>query len=261
MPPFQPTTATLPPFVDTAPGPLLATPVDPMDLSDRSADRGMALDRYLRDAGNIAEDIDDARTLFRMANIILEIGCGDGEVARRIALKNPHMAVIATDAYPLDGQPQQGSHYRHVALAWQQRQLAAQQSRPGNLALLKAEVGILRHLPAGCLDALLLVNAEPKIGKAVLERLADDDLYQALKPGARQLVVLPYCREMGVWACGGYEFEHDTDWSRGLGYFLSSRFAFRRGDRVQWGIDLPRASRYTGNSTQTDVYVSGGLKK
>ena len=261
MPPLQPTVATLPAFVDIAPGPLLVATVDEMNGPAASADRWMALDRYLRDAGNIPEDIDNARTLFRMANIILEIGGGDGEVARRIALKNPHMAVIATDAYHLDAQPQLGSHYRQVALAWQRRQLAAQQNPPGNLALLKAEVEILRHLPARCLDALLLINAEPKIGKAILERLADCDLYQALRPGPRQLVILPYCREMGVCACGGYEFEHDADWSRGLGYFLASRFAFRRADRVQWGIDLPRASRYTGNSTQTDVYVAGGLKK
>jgi hypothetical protein len=38
---------------------------------------------------------------------------------------------------------------------------------------------------------------------------------------------------------------------------MESRFAFQKGQRVQWGIDLPRVSRYTSNSTQTDVYVAG----
>lgn len=57
--------------------------------------------------------------------------------------------------------------------------------------------------------------------------------------------------------CGGFSFEHDSDWSRGLGYILGSGLSFRRGLPVQWGLDLLRVSAYTGNSTQRDIFIYG----
>ncbi len=219
-----------------------------------------ALNGYLRAAENAAEDCGRLARLLSMPRILLEIGCGDGRVARQIALKNPDLAVIATDAYEWDGPADGGSQYRRVALAWCGRQLAVQQEMPANLVLLRAQVEILPYLPAACLDHLLLIHPEPQTARSILDRLAQENFYRALKAGARQIVVVPFCREMGVFACGGFEFEHDADWSRGLGVLTASRFVFTRAERVQWGVDLPRTSLYTGGSTQTDVFVAGTLR-
>ena len=37
-------------------------------------------------------------------------------------------------------------------------------------------------------------------------------------------MILPHCREIGIYACGGYEFDHSEDWSLGLGYLMDSAF-------------------------------------
>jgi hypothetical protein len=118
-------------------------------------------------------------------------------------------------------------------------------------------VALLRHFPRQSVDTVLMIHPEPRVGKEVLERLAEPAFCRRLKPGPRRIVALPYSRELGCWVCGGHEFDHGPDWSRGLGFLMESRFAFSKGRRVQWGIDLPRASRYTSNSTQTEVYVAG----
>ncbi|MEE4607501.1 MAG: hypothetical protein V2L15_01320 [Desulfobacteraceae bacterium] len=225
--------------------------------ADSSAQRWSLLDAYLNDEGNTAEDVQKLHFLLGMRVVLLEIGCGDGGVAWQIASKNPDMAVVATDVYLWDVPLPTGSHYRQVALCWKQRQLAAQQAPLENLVLLRAQVEMLRHFPLQSVDTVLLIHPEPSVGKEVLHRLAEPASQRALKAGKRRIVALPYSRELGCWACGGHEFDHGPDWSRGLGFLKESRFAFSKGQRVQWGIDLPRASRYTSNSTQTDVYVAG----
>ena len=245
------------------PQPPVVTKVPPQIAAsmeaDSSAQPWTTLDAYLNGEGNPAEDIQKLHSLLGMSTVLLEIGCGDGGVARQIALKNPGMAVVATDVYLWEVPLPAGSHYRQVALAWKQRQLAAQQAPLENLVLLRAQVALLRHFPRQSVDTVLMIHPEPRVGKEVLERLAEPAFCRSLKPGPRRIVALPYSRELGCWVCGGHEFDHGPDWSRGLGFLMESRFAFSKGRRVQWGIDLPRASRYTSNSTQTEVYVAGEL--
>lgn len=256
MPPYKPTVPiypdalqrTLEPIVDVLRGGTVAT--------DGAELRPTPLERRLIDAGNPVPDVLRLRRMLGMAEVVLEIGCGDADLARRIAEGNPRTGVIATDAYPWETGSVCGSRYREVALAWKEGRLAAQRTPPTNLATLRADIGILEDLPARSVDALLLIHPEPLVGQAVLGRLAAEGLRRALKPGPRAIVVLPYSREMGVYACGGCEFDHAPDWSRGLGFLMSSPFRFARGDRVQWGVDLPLTSRYTRNSTQSDVYVA-----
>ncbi|MEE4112914.1 MAG: hypothetical protein V2I40_08885, partial [Desulfobacteraceae bacterium] len=55
--------------------------------------------RYLLCRENSTPDIRKLNSLLRMPQVLLEIGCGDGEAARQIALKNPGIGVIATDLY------------------------------------------------------------------------------------------------------------------------------------------------------------------
>jgi hypothetical protein len=102
-----------------------------------------------------------------------------------------------------------------------------------------------------------LVNPEPLVGRALLDLLADPAVYAKIKPGHSQIVIVPFSREMGVVACGGYEFDHVEDWSKGLGFIKSSAFEFRRADKVQWGVDLRGSSPYSKNSTQAGVYLYG----
>ena len=238
-------------------GQAAAVPCMTAALEADGAARRLSREAYLGAEGNSPEDIRKLDFLLGMSAVLLEIGCGDGAVARQIAEKNPDTGVIATDVYLWDVPLPPGSHYQQVALAWKQRQLAAQQSPPANLVLLRARVDILRHLPPQGVDTVLMIHPEPSVGREVLRRLAEPALYRSLKPGRHRIVVLPFSRELGYWACGGHEFDHGEDWSRGLGFLMECRFAFQKGQRVQWGIDLPRASRYTSNSTQTDVYVAG----
>jgi len=95
------------------------------------------------------------------------------------------------------------------------------------------------------------------VGQAFVRLLQEEAIASKLKPGPNQIVILPYSRELGVMASGGFSFEHDPDWSRGLGYILGSGLSFRRGLPVQWGVDLLQVSAYTGNSTQRDIFIYG----
>jgi hypothetical protein len=216
------------------------------------------LNHYLVGQGNPPAEIARLAGVLGKAHVILEIGCGSCEVAWQIALKNPDIGVIATDQYAWETAAQEGSFYQKVAAAWRDGKLAVQQDTPQNLVILKAESEILRLLPDHAIDTLLLINAEPAMGKAFVDFLLEDDLFRKIRPGDKQLVILPHCREMGVMACGGYEFEHAEDWSRGLHYIMGGRLRFQRGDRLQWGVDLHRASPYSRNSTQGGVFIYGG---
>lgn len=249
---------------DASPCPVsfpLSAPSSPILIS-RTPNRRVVpfpcvLSAYLRDHGNPSDSICKTHRLLQMPRVMLEIGCGVGEAARRIAVKNPDMGVVATDLF--DGLPAscESSYYGKIARDWREGVLPAQQDPPDNLVILRAEADILRCLPLGCIDTILLINPEPTVGRAFLELLRQDDLCRRIKQGPTRIVILPYSREMGVMACGGFDFEHDPDWSRGLGYIKGSGLSFRQGLPVQWGIDLRRVSAYSANSTQSDLYIWG----
>jgi tRNA G46 methylase TrmB len=105
----------------------------------------------------------------RWTQIIFEIGCGSGEVAYEIALKNPHTGVIATDKYEWTTPVKEGSHYQKVALAWRDKQLKIQSFLPDNLVVLRAETDILRFFPDHCIDSVLMLNPEPTVCEAFLK--------------------------------------------------------------------------------------------
>jgi hypothetical protein len=212
---------------------------------------------YLNAMQNPEPEIARLRHILAMDHVVLEIGCGSGEVARQIALKNPHMGVIATDKFDLKDSFSHSSYYFKVAQDWQNRRLPMQMYASDNLVLLRADLDILVHIPDQRVDSILLVNSEPAVGKALMEFLRHRGFSRKIKTGDRQIVVMPFAREFGIMACGGYEFDHPEDWSRGLGYIMGSGFAFRKDRRVQWGVDLFKASPYSLNSTQSDVYVYG----
>jgi SAM-dependent methyltransferase len=216
-----------------------------------------ALTLYLIVQENVSADISRLKNILKTSEVILEIGCGSGNIARKIAWENPGIGVIATDLYDWSAPDQDGSNYQKTALAWKKRQLDIQRDSPDNLVLLRADANILCHLPEDCVDTIFLVNPEPKVGQAFMEFLRDPGMYRKIKPGAKQIVILPFSREMGVSSCGGYEFDHCEDWSRGLGFMMSSGFDFRKGDSVQWRVDLAKSSSYSSNSTQKDVFVFG----
>jgi hypothetical protein len=167
------------------------------------------------------------------------------------------MGIIATDLYDWSHQQLEGSSYGKVARIWRERQLPAQLDTPDNLVILRAEADLLRCLPARSIDTVLLINPEPRVGKSTLDLLHAELLFLKIKAGPVQIVILPYSRELGVAVCGGFSFEHDPDWSRGLGFMMSSKFRFKIGASMQWGVDLSRISEYTKNSTQSGIYVCG----
>jgi len=213
--------------------------------------------RYLTRRGNHIDDISKVNAILRMPQVLLEVGCGSGEAARLVASHNPDMGVVATDLYDCGGDPANGSYYGKIARLWCARQLPAQQDAPPNLVFLRAEADLLRCLPAAAIDTILLINPEPRVGQAFVRLLQEEAIASKVKPGPNQIVILPYSRELGVMASGGFSFEHDPDWSRGLGYILGGGLPFRRGLPVQWGVDLLQVSAYTGNSTQRDIFIYG----
>ncbi|GEM_PF-2375572 len=227
------------------------------DIQDTPQPDPSELFRYLTRHGNHIGDISKVNDILRMPRVLLEVGCGSGEAARRIAQQNPDMGVIATDLYDCGRDPANGSYYSKIARLWCARQLPTQQDAPSNLVFLRAKADLLLSLPAAAIDSILLINPEPAVGQAFVQLLKAEGIAPKIKPGPDQIVILPYSREMGVMACGGFSFEHDPDWSRGLGYILGSGLSFRRGLPVQWGVDLHRVSAYTGNSTQREIFIYG----
>lgn len=215
------------------------------------------LDAYLAQRENGAAEIAKLHAILTMPQVLFELGCGCGEVAMQIAAKNPTVGVLAVDKYDWDGPSDDGSHYRSVAAAWRARALRAQERALENLVLLRAEADLLDFLPPHAIDTILMVNPEPSVGRWFLESVAATAWRQTLKGSDKQIVVVPFSRELGQIACGGYEFEHASDWSRGLGFMMDSPLAFRRGERLHWGVDLGSASPYSKNSTCTDVYIYG----
>ena len=215
------------------------------------------LDAYLVQQGNTLEDIARCQRVLAMNHVILEIGCGGGEIAWQIASKNPHTGVIATDKYDVAGPAGEGSFYRKMARDWKDGRLKVQQTIPDNLAVLRAEAELIRYLPCRRIDTVLLVNPEPAVGEAFVSAVEKEGWLELLKPGKRKIVIKPYSREMNVMSCGGYEFDHSEDWSCGLGFILGSALPFKEAGPVNWSVDLSSASPYGRNSTQHRVYVCG----
>jgi len=212
---------------------------------------------YLLDRENCSHDIKKLNDLLQMPQVLLEIGCGNAEAAREIALKNQGIGVIATDLYDWSHQQSDGSYYGQIAREWRERQLSAQTDTPANLVILRAEADLLCCLPVRAIDTIYLINPEPLVGKSFLDLLQGESLSLRIKKGPIQIVILPYSRELGVAACGGCSFDHDPDWSRGLGFMMDSGLRFARGAPIQWGVDLSQISAYTGNSTQRGIYICG----
>jgi hypothetical protein len=212
---------------------------------------------YLRERENCEQDIDKLVAILKMPQVLMELGCGNAEAARQIALKNPNVGVIATDLYDWSHPQSSSSGYGQIARKWRAGQLPAQMNPLSNLVILRAETDLLQLFPIQVIDTIILLNPEPLVGKAILTLLRGDCLSLRIKHGPKQIVVLPYSRELGLMACGGCEFEHDPDWSRGLGFIMESGLRFKRGASIQWGVDLSRISAYTGNSTQRDIYIYG----
>jgi hypothetical protein len=215
------------------------------------------LNAYLLSHENFEEDIFKLKKILEMDQIIFEIGCGSGEVAYEIALKNPHTGVIATDKYDWTTPAKAGSHYQKVALAWKDKQLQIQSFLPDNLVVLRAETDILRFFPDHCIDSVLMLNPEPTVCEAFLKFISENTWYQKIKPGPNQILVVPFSREMGVSACSGFECVYTEHRPGELGFLKTRHFQFRRGEKKHWGLDMTRASAYSRNSTQNDVYVYG----
>lgn len=212
---------------------------------------------YLLHRENCSQDIIKLNNLLQMPQVLLEIGCGNAEAALQIARKNPGIGVIATDLYDWSDQQSDGSHYGQTAQSWRERQLPAQMDTPANLVVLRAEAGFLRYLPLRTIDTIFFINPEPHVGKLFFELFKKESLCLRIKENPIQIVILPHSRDLGVLACGGCSFDHDPDWSRGLGFFMDSGLCFRVGADVHWGVDLSLISAYSGNSTQKGIYVFG----
>lgn len=206
---------------------------------------------------NFASEIRKLKRILRMPRLILEIGCGDGEAAMQIALKNPDIGVIATDKYEWTSVIGDCSHYRKTAMQWREKRLKAQQIAPANLALLRAQADILAFFPDKYLDSIFLLNPEPKVAEDFLKLIHETSLLNKVKPGPAQIIILPYSRAMGGIACGGFEFDHSEDLSKGTGFLMSGPLKFRQGERIQWGLNLSRLSAYSKNSTQNNLYIYG----
>lgn len=212
---------------------------------------------YLRERENGEQDINKLIEILKMPQVLMEIGCGNAEAARQIAFRNPGIGVIATDLYDWSHPQYSRSGYGQIAREWRAGQLGAQMNPLANLVILRAETDLLQCFATQAIDTIILINPEPLVGKAILALLQGESLSLRMKHGPMQIVILPYSRELGLMACGGCGFEHDPDWSRGLGFIMGSGLRFKRGASIQWGVDLSRISAYTGNSTQRDIYIYG----
>jgi hypothetical protein len=62
---------------------------------------------------------------------------------------------------------------------------------------------------------------------------------------------------MGVNACSGFECVYTEHRPGELGFLKTGIFISDVGEKNHWGLDMTRASAYSRNSTQNDVYVYG----
>lgn len=215
------------------------------------------LNAYLLSHDNFQEDISKLKKILEMRHVIFEIGCGMGEAAWAIAKKNPQTGVIAIDKYDWTISVKEGSHYQKMALEWRNKKLKVQHHTPENLVVLRAESDMIRFFPDHCIDTVLMLNPEPKVCEAFLKLICEKAWFQKIKSGPLQIVVVPFSREMGVSACGGFECDYSEKRPGSLDFLTISPFRFRRGEINHWGLDLSRASAYSRNSTRNDIYIYG----
>lgn len=215
---------------------------------------------YLARQGNRPEILTRLNHILKMDTVILELGCGNAEIAWQIATRNPAIGVIATDIYRSPCLTGSVSGYAKASRAWTNGLLKAQVFAPGNLVILRAGACLLSLLPPESINTLLLVNPEPSVGRAFLKLLAGTSLScSAVRPGNNQLVIKPFSKKMGIATCGGYEFSTEADWSRGIGFMRGSPFVFSDASRIQWNVDLGVFSDYSKNSTQAGVSVCADI--
>jgi hypothetical protein len=234
-----------------------STFVKAANYQERKKESSSEQGEYLRERENCEQDIDKLISILKRPQVLMEVGCGNAEAARQIAFKNPNIGVIATDLYDWSHPKYSSSGYGKTAREWRAGRLPAQMNPLSNLVILRAETDLLHCFPIQAIDTIILINPEPLVGKAILALLQGESLSLRMKHGPKQIVILPYSRELGIMACGGCEFEHVPDWSRGLGFIMDSGLRFKRGASIQWSVDLSRVSAYTGNSTQRDIYIYG----
>ena len=233
-------------------------PACPLRPTRNPVDAGGLL-TYLESQGNGSAARDRLNHILGMDTVIFELGCGNAEIAWQIALKNPAIGVIASDIYRSPCLTGSAAGYARASRAWTNGLLKAQVFAPDNLVILRAGACLLSQLPPASIDTILLVNPEPAVGRAFLKLLAETPAWRAVRPGSRQLIIKPFSKKMGVTACGGYEFETETDWSRGIGFLQESPFDFHDAPRTQWKVDLGVFSDYSKNSTQAGVSVCGNI--
>jgi hypothetical protein len=234
-------------------------PTCPLRPATENAHAG-SLSAYLESQGNRPATIERFQRVLKRKSVILELGCGNAEIAWQIAQKNPEIGVIATDIYRSPCLTGSVAGYARSSRAWTNGLLKAQILAPDNLVILRAGACLLSMLPPASIDTVLLVNPEPAVGRAFLNLLAETpETGYALRPGSRQLVIKPFSKKMGVTTCGGFEFEAEADWSRGIGFLVESPFDFRDAPRIQWQVDLGAFSDYSKNSTQAGVSVCGNI--
>ncbi|MCP3952309.1 MAG: hypothetical protein GY697_08855 [Desulfobacterales bacterium] len=227
--------------------------VEPTHSQDRAS--------YLVSLGNRPETIARLDHVLKMDAAILELGCGNAEIAWQIASQNPSIGVIATDIYRSPCLTGSVSGYAKASRAWTNGLLKAQILAPGNLVILRAGACLLSLLPPESINTILLVNPEPAVGRAFLKLLTETPTSRrAVRPGSNQLVIKPFSKKMGITTCGGYEFSTEADWSRGIGFMRDSPFVFKDAPRIQWHVDLGVFSDYSRNSTQAGVSVCGNIR-
>ncbi len=214
---------------------------------------------YLAGQGNSPATIARLNRTLQMKTVILELGCGNAEIAWQIASKNPSIGVIATDIYRSPCLTGSVAGYAKASRAWTNGLLKAQILAPKNLVILRAGACLIRFLPVKSINTILMVNPEPAVGRAFLTLLANTPAPRAVRPGSRQLVIKPFSKKMGIATCGGYEFSTDADWSRGIGFMVECPFVFRDAPSTQWHVELGAFSDYSKNSTQAGVSVCDNI--
>lgn len=215
---------------------------------------------YLTRQGNRPEILARLNHILKRDTTILELGCGNAEIAWQIASQNPAIGVIATDIYHSPCLTGSVSGYAKASRAWTNGLLKAQILAPANLVILRAGACLLSLLPPESISTILMVNPEPAVGRAFLKLLAENPVScRAVRPGISQLVIKPFSKKMGIAACGGYEFSTEADWSRGIGFMRDSPFVFSDAPRTQWKVDLGVFSDYSKNSTQAGVSVCADI--
>ncbi|MBF0217074.1 MAG: hypothetical protein HQL30_08790 [Candidatus Omnitrophica bacterium] len=125
-------------------------------IADKSGDDGSArgLREYLAELNpNHPEQVKRAvEILMSKSRIVIDAGCGNADPARAMAEADKEAGVIAFDIY--NAGPGVAGFSRD-ALAWESNTLEAQKDQPGNLAILRADIRLLKYLPDNSMDKFI----------------------------------------------------------------------------------------------------------